>query len=136
MKQLLLDSSVIIKWFKSEKEDKIKEALNFLDHYTDGKIQICIPAITQYELINAAEFDESLPAEVWNLNIRKFFELNLKVLSLDKKIAEDIYNFGKSQNVSAYDASYIILAKEYKIDFITADQKLVKKVNLPFVKSL
>jgi len=41
---------------------------------------------------------------------------------------------GKRYKITAYDANYIALAKKLHIDFVTADKKLVKKVNLSYVK--
>ncbi len=136
MRKIILDSSVIIKWFKADKEEKIKEATDYLSSFTSGKIQIYIPTIAVYELLNTAQFDVTLPEKQWKLNFKKFFELKLKVITIDEKISQTIYEFGKKNNVSAYDASYVALAKSLRIDFITADQKLVNKVNLPFVKVL
>ncbi|OGK23560.1 hypothetical protein A2954_02490 [Candidatus Roizmanbacteria bacterium RIFCSPLOWO2_01_FULL_37_12] len=136
MKKVILDSSVIIKWFKSEKEQKIKEATNYLDDFTNGKIQIYLTIITSLELLNSALYDLSLPQETWLLNIQKFYQLDIPALPIDDKIAHQIYSFGKKYNISAYDAAFVVLAKNYGCNFITADQKLVTKVNLPFVKPL
>jgi len=41
-----------------------------------------------------------------------------------------------SFDISSYDASYLALAEELKIPFITADQKLINKVESKFLVSL
>jgi predicted nucleic acid-binding protein len=136
MKNIVLDSSVIIKWFKSHKEEKTEEAAQILSDYLKGKITVYISHLTILELLNNAVFDVLIPQDRWLLNIRKFFELRLKIILPNEVLAKEIYKIGGFYNISAYDASYIALAQSLEADFITADVKLVKKVKLPFVKAL
>lgn len=136
MKKIVLDSSVIIKWFKSEQEKNLEQALGYLTDYSNKKINIYIPAIAIFELINTAEFDTSLPEKRWKLSFKKFFELRLETIPIDELLSQEIYDLGRKYYISAYDASYVALAKRLGSDFITADQRLVNKLGFPFVKSL
>lgn len=136
MKTYIFDTSVIIKWYKSYKEDRVEKAHDCLSSYLNNKIRICIPAVAVFEFINIAIYDRSLPASLWQKNIESFFSLNLEIYDANERLAEETFKIGKKYDISSYDASYIALAKMQKFDFITADIKLVKGVNLSYVKAL
>jgi len=134
MKTVILDSSVIIKWFKSEKETHVKQAEVYLKDFLNNKIKIIISPLTILEIINNALFDKYLPYENWQKNIGFLFKLDLEIASFDKNLFYETLNLGKKYQITTYDASYIALAKKLKAEFITADKKLVKKVKLSYVR--
>ncbi|OGK10205.1 hypothetical protein A2767_02020 [Candidatus Roizmanbacteria bacterium RIFCSPHIGHO2_01_FULL_35_10] len=136
MRTLILDSSVIIKWFKFKDESKVKEAKYFLTEFRNKKLRIIISQLTYFELLNISAFDSNIPVNEWQNIIQVLFDIDFTLLSLTYNLAQDTYSIAKKFKISAYDASYIALAKTHKVDFITADQKLVTKVDLPFVKLL
>lgn len=136
MKKILLDSSVIIKWFKSEKENKVEEAEQYLVDFLDDKIKIFVSQLTLLEIINSALYDKFVPFEAWKKNIEFFFGLNIQIIPLDEDSFFELFIIGHKYQITSYDASYIALAKELQIDFVTADIKLAAKVKLPFVKLL
>ena len=49
---------------------------------------------------------------------------------------KDVIKASRQNRISAYDASYVTLARLLNVDLITADKKLKEKVNLSFVKLL
>jgi len=136
MKTVILDTSVVIKWFKSKGEDKIKDAKQYLLDYSNKRIDIYISPITVFEFLNISINDAYLPPQRWQENIQKLINLSLKTINFDVNLLKTTYLLGKRYQISAYDASYIALAQSLKADFITADKKLVKKVKLPYVKAL
>lgn len=136
MKKVLIDTSVIIKWYKTVGEEKVIEARRFLKEHIDNKLKICVSQLTILELLNQAILDVHFLEEQWRKIIEDFFLLSLEIIFFDKKLSDEIYKIGRQYRLPAYDASYIAIAKKLQIDFITADIKLVKKVNLPFVKAI
>jgi len=136
MKKILIDTSVVIKWYKTVGEERVIEARKYLKEYINNELKICVSQLTILELLNQAVSDVHFSQEQWRKIIDDFFQLSLEILYFDKELATKIYEIGKRYRLTAYDASYIALAQSLKTDFITADKKLVKKVSLSFVKAL
>ena len=57
-------------------------------------------------------------------------------IELDEELTLATVTLVRKYHISFYDAAYVALAKSLQCDLITADKKLVKAVNLPFVKLL
>lgn len=134
---VILDASVIYKWFVDEEPQKLTiNARNFRKSFLEGKQEVAAPNILLYELANAFAFKANLSIK----DIQKFWEkltkYNIPVISPSIESFQKAIIFSKRFKVSVYDASYSILAKEKGCDLITADEKFVKQVNLPFVKAL
>lgn len=136
MESILIDTSVIIKWYKTIGEEKTREARKYLSDHLNGKRLLSLPELTVFELLNLAVLDKNLTQEEWDKIIEDFFNLSLRIISLDNELAKETYHLGKKYGITAYDASYVACAKVLGINFLTADKKLVKKLNLSFVRSL
>src|SRR3989344_3799331 len=110
---VIIDSSVAFKWLTPE-EPQQEEAFLYLEKHLNKTNPILVPSLIFYELTNA-----------WACKGH-----------LTIKNVKDNIGRAKEYKLSAYDAIYIALAQKKKCNFVTADQKLVSKVNLPFVKTL
>lgn len=132
---VVLDTSVTFKWFE-EKEKGHTEATEILGQHNLGKEKIIAPDLLLYEMTNAwsTKSYNTISQVIRNLKLLDKWKLGFIKLEITdfKKAAE----YSKKYKISVYDASYIALAQKKKCDFITADQKLVEKVNLTFVKTL
>ena len=68
--------------------------------------------------------------------ITKIFSSNLISEKIDKTLLVQANNFAQKYDLTIYDASYLALAKLLGVNLITADEKLVRKTGLKFIKSL
>lgn len=132
---VILDTSVIFKWFESNEENRDK-ALEFLSDHQNKKSVIVVPDLLFYELSNAWATKVSLPVKSIRTFLEDLQDANLKIESINFKFLKQAILIAKKFKTSVYDAVYIALAKQKKCQFITADQKLISKVNLPFVRLL
>lgn len=134
---VILDASVIYKWFVDEEPQKITiTARKLRDKFIKGGQSVLAPTILLYELANAFAFKTSLELRYIRKFWAKFTEYNIPVISPNAEFMEKAISFSKKYSVSVYDSSYAVLALENKCDLITADDKFAKQVNLPFVKTL
>ena len=133
---IVVDASVTFKWFREENEQGVKEAETLLQHHLDGKNSIIVPDLLVYELSNALATKTKVPLNKLRQYLKKFQSFSIKSEAYTFEFVTSAITFSKKYKVSVYDASYAVLAKEKKCDLITADEKFVKQVNLPFVKSL
>lgn len=130
---IIIDASIIIKWLLPDEEDA--QALRIKQDFNENRVTINIPHFTYYEIGNVlktAVKRERIKEDIATKLYSSFIDLefiayamsDLFTLALFKSIDFDI---------SYYDASYIALSEYLQIPFITADQKLLKKVTNKFI---
>jgi predicted nucleic acid-binding protein len=137
--RVVLDASVILKWYLLDEEHGEK-ALEFLNRFVSDDPEIIAPALLEYEVINglvAARKRGRLQEDLIVSAIEGFMNLGLRMVGLSGLYSRVIH-FCKAYNRSAYDASYLALAESEKISFITADETLYNSVkkDLNWVKWL
>ena len=129
MKRIVIDASVVLKWYLVD-EEYSEKALGLLDQYVSDELDILAPSLLEYEVINGLiiakkrgriQEDKILLAADGFISL----ELGLKDLSL---YYPKVIHYSKACNRSSYDASYLALADEEKIPFITADKGLFNAV--------
>lgn len=133
MKRVVLDASVILKWYLPD-EDQGEAALELLKRYVSDNLEIIAPFLLEYELMNGllvARKRARIPEDRIISAIEGFTNLQIRLSGLSGQYSRIVYFF-HSYNLSAYDASYLSLAESEKIPFITADEALYKAVQKDF----
>lgn len=125
MKELVIDASVILKWYLPD-EEFAQKALNILDRHVSGEIALYAPTILPYEILNAlivAERMGRVNEEVTKNAFNAFLDLEINFLNpfLDY---QGIISLARSFDRSVYDASYLAVANKRDIDFVTGDKTL------------
>lgn len=139
MNQVVIDASVVLKWYLDDEELGTK-ALNILTHYVSGNINLMAPSLIEYEVMNGLRIAQKrgrIDKESLLSGIEGFFNLEITVFNashFSNKIL-DILSFF---DISSYDASYLALAENEKSPFVTADKVLYNKVHrkLKYIKWL
>lgn len=129
---VVVDTSIAYKWFGPDDEELLPEALALLKNSDT----IIAPDLIIYELANSWATKTKLKISQIKLFLKDLEEIEIKIEPVTFELIRKTVDFSKKYHVSAYDASYAVLAQEKKCDFFTADSKFVAKVNLPFVKHL
>lgn len=133
---IIIDASVAFKWFSQEDEKDIDKALDILDLHLRDKELIIVPDLIVYELANAWITKSALPLKRCKILLKDLENSHLKTAAISFRLINKVVSFSKKYHVTVYDAVYAVLAKEKKCRLITADEKFVEKINLPFVKLL
>jgi len=123
----VIDASVIAKWYIVE-EDTDK-ALYIRNKYISGDIKITLPDLTILELANAIRFKKNSTLQDVKDVLDNFNKLQFKIIEVTIDLVQKASEFSYDYNISIYDALYITLADKIGYEFITADEKLYKKVN-------
>ena len=135
---LVLDASVIAKWFFEE--DGTDLALELLEKHKLEKIKINVPVLLLFEFGNSVvnKFREDIDTKAeFNQDITDLLGSEVNFMYPDETILKQTYALASKYEITFYDATYIALAKNLKCDFITADKKLVEAAKtLKFVKLL
>lgn len=131
---VIVDASVVYKWYSLEKNSD--QARTILQNHVDNQEIICAPELILYELTNAWVTKTSLNLNQIKRNFKNFKNVNITIEYLSYAIINKALGLAKKYKITIYDASYVALAKQKKCLFLTDDQRLIEKVNLPFVKLL
>jgi len=134
-KYYVLDSSVVIKWFSNE--DYTETALELRDKFVEGDIEIVVPDLQIYEIANALRYNKQIKKlEVENA-VKSLIEIGIKIISPKSEVMKTAIDMAYDYDLTIYDSYFIALAKDLNFMFVTADEKLYKKIkNLRFVKLL
>ena len=131
---IVLDSSVIAKWFFEEENREKAIHLRQLHKQTD--IAIKVPSLLLFELGNIFLNKKAFNKQFFNESISTLFSINLQFVE-SSNILNIIFTTATDYKLTFYDATYVALAQNIKCDFITADKKLYQKTKkLKFVKLL
>jgi len=136
MKRLVIDASVVLKWYLSDEEHGEK-ALDILDAHASDRLSLHAPALLEFEVASGLTIakkrarvgiDDALKA------MEGFTELGIGLYSLSP-FFQKVLDYSDKYNISAYDAGYIGLANNLKINVVTADRRLFNSTGkLRFVK--
>jgi predicted nucleic acid-binding protein len=139
LRRVVADASVVLKWYLPD-EDQGQAALDLLSLYLSDDLEIIVPSLLEYEIINAlvvAQKRGRIKEGVIISAIEGFLNLGIKTVRT-AGLYPRILHFCRVYSRSAYDASYLALAEAEQIHFITADETLYNAIRKDFtwVKSL
>jgi len=129
LKQVVIDASVVLKWYLPDEEHGPK-ALDLLDKYISDEIDLVAPSLLEYEVINGlviAQRKGRVKEEKFLIAIDGFINLDIKLKNISN-IYTRVLHYCEIFNCSVYDASYLAVAEKEGISMITADERLYNMV--------
>lgn len=133
MRKVVVDASICLKWVFEEEDSE--KARNLLTLSEKGSILLLAPEIWEYEIVNgfaSAILKNKLSYTKSRRLLRMVLKASPQVISTHELLLESLENCHKYR-ISAYDSAYITLAAKNRIILVSADEKLVQKVNDPNV---
>lgn len=121
MDKIILDTSVIVKWFVDE--PKSSQALELLELQKKKKINILVPEIIILELINALFFSAHFNKNELKDTLNHFYNYNLKIINIKNSTLLSATSIMTNFSITSYDALFIALAQELNCPLITNDRK-------------
>jgi len=129
---LVLDTSVILKWYK---EEYTEVAVKLKRDLVEGLNNVIVPDLILYEMANVLRFTEGFDEDLIKRSLENFIDLEVDIIILTMEIIELAIKLSYGYKIAVYDAVFIALAKLINGIFVTADKKLYEKVKeLKFVK--
>ena len=123
---LLLDSSVLIKWFRASEELRL-QALDLRQRYLNGELSLTILDLSLYEIANALRYKPDLTAEDVALAAESLWDLGIHVLPVSKNLLVRAVRLAYASGMTVYDAAFVSAALEEGIPLVTADRKLYEQ---------
>ena len=133
---VVLDTSVVIKWFR-QGEVLADQALALRDAYLDGQIVVSVPSLLAYELTNVLRYKEDLTTDQVQDAVQSLFDMGLEWVLPSSAVMRRAVEMARAYETTVYDVTFAALAESLKASFVTADERLVRRLEaLPFVRFL
>lgn len=129
MKALVIDSSIILKWYLKDEEESEK-ALELLDDFIHGKLDLLAPDLIFHELLNGlivAQRKSRIESKELESAIEGFIELGISLFDTTS-IYKRTLHFVETYKRSAYDAVYLSLSEDKQVPYLTANLRLYNAV--------
>lgn len=121
MNELVLDASVVLKWFADEGEVGFQQARTVRGQYEAGGLLVVVPSLMFLEVINIA-------GRRWSWGEPQLLELAGALDDLGFDVAEpELRSVAAwtARGLTAYDSTYVALAEERGVQLLTDDQQVL-----------
>lgn len=123
---ILLDSSVIVKWFLSE--DDSNEALWLRAADRTDKISVVLTELSFYEVTNALSRADAIKPQQTHRAIQALRDESSMLMPFDINVLHVAIEIAEDADISVYDAYFVAQADLEGLRLITADKKLARAV--------
>jgi predicted nucleic acid-binding protein len=115
--ELVLDASVVLKWFRGDGERHVEEARALRRSYEEGALFVWAPPLLHLEILNVAArrwriAEEDLETLAGALDDLGFELLEPSLLAVARWVSRDL---------TAYDAVYVAVAETASVPLVTDD---------------
>lgn len=121
MSEIVLDASVLIKWFRVPGEQHRDAALALYDQFTRGALLVVVPPLLFLELLNVA-------ARRWGWDIERLKRFAADLAQIGLEVRQPTLG-GIARwcglGLTAYDACYVALAEERRTVVVTDDERIL-----------
>jgi len=121
LNEVVLDASVVLKWFHSEGEEHLDAALQLRGHFEAGELRVLVPSLLWLEVLNVA-------ARRWGWTKVQLKQLAAALPQLGFELIEPelagVAHWAAC-GLTAYDAAYLVVAEQAGVQLITDDGQIV-----------
>ncbi len=121
MSAIVIDTSVVVKWYIPEQHHEHARALR--DAYLDGRCDLVAPALMPFEAINALKYSGHYDGDRLEDASQSLPEYGIDLVPFDE--TGPVATIADTLDITIYDASYIALAQKLDTKVYTADGTLL-----------
>lgn len=125
--KIVVDTSVLIKWFKTRGEELWEEAKRLLEEIEGQRVQVHVPALLLYEVGNILLFKTRLGVAALDEAIERLEGLPFVVAPPAAPLLKRAARLGREFSLTFYDASFLALAVELRCPCVTADRQFFER---------
>jgi len=122
--KIVVDTSVLIKWFKRRDEELLAEAEQLLEEIEHRHIAVHVPALLLYEIGNILLLKTRLGLAALDEAVQRLEALPFVVAPPATPLLMRALRLGREFSLTFYDASFLALAVELDCPLVTADHRL------------
>ncbi len=128
MERMVIDASVAVKWFVSERNTD--KALRLKDLYLNGALELIAPTLIYYEVANALRFHPYYRlTETELLNIITVLRDMQIVIEPTAETWFRAFKTSISEGIAVYDAIYIATSLTLDAKLVTGDERLIERLS-------
>ncbi|MCE5330162.1 type II toxin-antitoxin system VapC family toxin [bacterium] len=136
-KKIVIDASIGIKWFKSENENNLENALFLREKILNNEITVFIPDLFLYEVLNTLLLNTGFIEEELNEALNTIYLMELQIINSDKDLTKRALSISYNYKITYYDSLYISLAEAYNALLVTEDKKILSlREKFNFIKPI
>jgi len=121
MSEIVVDTSVVVKWYIPEQHHEQARALR--DSYLDGEFDLVAPALMPFEAVNALKYSGHYEGERLEEASKSLPEYGIDLVSFNK--TGSVTEIANDLDITIYDAAYVALAQNHDTRAYTADGDLL-----------
>ena len=123
----VLDTSVVLKWFRRD-ETGAEKALALREAYLDGILGIAVPDLLLYELGNVLRYKPDLDSDKVTAAVESVLAMGFSLHAVTQERLIRAVEIAFAHDATVYDAAFVALAEELQADFVTADERLARRL--------
>ena len=124
-RELLLDTSVLLKWFHRAGEDEVEQAQWQLHAHREGVVHAHVLDLGMYELGNVLVRSLNCSAQAARTVLEAAFALCGPPLTLTQEAFGAAAHIAASDGLTFYDAAFATAAREHGCTLVSADRGLL-----------
>lgn len=128
VKNYVLDTSVVIKWFSEYDEDDLDKAISLRDEIVESRCAITVPCQMLYELANALRYNPRFKDSDVKNAVKSILDMGFDMREIDSAVMELAIETAFKFRTTMYDAYFLALSRTESKPFITADYKFAEQV--------
>lgn len=119
--EVVLDSSVAVKWFSQEQGSE--EALQLLDRHVEGSVKLWVVDLAYSEVANALRYNPGFDLDGLKRAVEHMYRLHMGSAPVAEELLVRAAEIAYDGDVTIYDALPVALAKMRCIICVTGDVK-------------
>ncbi len=123
----IIDANIAVKWFSQEENTDL--AINLLNQHINEEIQLIVPELLFYEVMNALKCKNQIESEL-NKTAVELFSFQLETAQMSLSIMNEAIKFSLKYNLTIYDAIYLAIAEIFNAKLITEDKTLINSKHI------
>lgn len=125
---LVVDASVVVKWFASENESYLDRAIELQRRHRDGLIALTAPALLYYEVANALRFNSNLAPGDITQAIQSLFDTDILTIQPEAPALAKAALLALDKKLTVYDSAYLAVADQLHAPLVTADRRFARNI--------
>jgi len=120
--RVVIDTSVVFKWFVGYGETGLDEAWELLNGHRDGSVTLIAPSLLHAEIANRLRFSGVGPDDAAAL-LAEFDGCHIVSFDPTPERTRAALRCSFDNGITVYDALFVSLAQEFECELATADRK-------------
>ncbi len=125
---LVLDTSVVVKWFVRTPEEDLEAALEVRRRVLEAEFNLILPDLIFYELANVLRYQPQLRFEEVGAALDGLEAAGVDVRPFSYHLGKEAVRLAKTAGITAYDAYFIVFAEAFECPLLTADHRCYRRV--------